>query len=473
MDLLISSLPDRPFEPGEVGLDGSLLAYTFSLSLAAALAFGLTPALLASRISLGEGVKESRAGASSSRRRKRFRSWLLVGQLALTVPLVMTCAVSYLNLRALQSLDFGFPVGGLLTAQVDLPVFRYLEDDQRALFYREALEGVRSVPGVTDAAVGMRVPIGAGWGSIYHPLLVEGMEDMEGAARGPGGYQPVSAEYFRTLGVRLQSGRWFTDDDGPGSPTVAVVNEAFVRRYWPGEDPVGKRLAPEPDPDRLYPGFEPRITEAITVVGVVADFGATFYGEPPGAELYLSQDQHPTTSLLLVIRTAADPASIVMSAREALHRVDPGVPVTGFRTGEGLMDTWLQESRTIGASLGLLAVLALGLAVIGLYGMVAYSVAQRTFELGVRMVLGADRGAIHVSAMRSFVALAAIGLSIGVVISVGAGWVARSFLVLLQVSYVPATLGITGLLLGVVLVAAYLPARRAARIEPVVALRCE
>jgi putative ABC transport system permease protein len=153
--------------------------------------------------------------------------------------------------------------------------------------------------------------------------------------------------------------------------------------------------------------------------------------------------------------------------------VDPGVPVTGFQTGEEAVTDWLRESKTTGVSLGLLAVLALGMAILGLYGMVAHSVAQRTFELGLRAVLGASPGAVLFSVMRSFVGLAGVGLGIGVLISVAGGMVARSFLVLLQVSYLPMVLGVAGLLLGVVILAAYLPARQAIRIEPVVALKCE
>jgi ABC-type antimicrobial peptide transport system permease subunit len=163
----------------------------------------------------------------------------------------------------------------------------------------------------------------------------------------------------------------------------------------------------------------------------------------------------------------------VPSVREAIARVDAGVPVTNLSTGEGMMDLWLQESRAIGAALGLLAVLALVMAVFGLYGMVAHSVAQRAFELGVRMVLGANRWAIQASVIRSFVILSSVGMAIGVVIAGIFGLVARSFLVLLQVSYVPMVLGITALLMAVAVVAALVPASRATRIEPAVALKCE
>jgi predicted lysophospholipase L1 biosynthesis ABC-type transport system permease subunit len=254
---------------------------------------------------------------------------------------------------------------------------------------------------------------------------------------------------------------------------VAVVNETLARRYWPGEDPVGKRFHPDADPGRLEAGYEPPSTGPVTVVGVVRDFGADFYGDPPDAELYLCQDQHPEASLLLVVRSQGDPLSLIPSIRAAVARTDPAVPVAELQTGEALVDRWLQESRAIGGMLGVLGVLALGMALIGLYGMVAHSVAQRTFELGVRMVLGARRRTLELSVMRSFVRLAGVGTAVGVLIGLALGMVVRSQLANLQVPWVPMILGVTGLVMGVVVLAAWLPARRATTIEPVMALKCE
>jgi putative ABC transport system permease protein len=473
LDLLLSALPSAPFLHEDVGLDPGLLTFALFVSVSAALTFGLTPAVLASRVSLGEGVKESRAGASTGHKRKRLRTWILVTQLSLTVPLVLTCGVSFLNLRALQNTDFGFSTEGLLTAEVSLPPHVYAESEQQARFFTEALESLGGLPGVAEAAAGMAVPIGPGQRSAFGPMVVDGRESAEGAERGPTGYQAITPGYFRTLGVPVRRGRAFTADDGPNTPHVAVVNEAFADRYWPGEDAVGKMVRPETDSRRLYPGMEGGITQAVTVVGVVANHGASFYGEPLGGRVYLPQGQHPTSSLLLVVRSNGDAGRLVPSIRDAVARVDPGVPITAIRTGEGMMDVWLQESRAIGAALGLLAVLALGMAVLGLYGMVAHSVAQRTFELGVRMVLGANRWAIRASVMRSFVLFSGLGMTVGLVIAVVAGLVARSFLVLLQVSYLPMVLGTTALLMGVATIAALVPAIRATNIEPVVALRCE
>jgi putative ABC transport system permease protein len=207
---------------------------------------------------------------------------------------------------------------------------------------------------------------------------------------------------------------------------------------------------------------------------VVADFGAAFHGEPPGPALYLPLDQHPGFSQTLLVRsTAGAVPNLPSTIRAAVTSVDPGVPVEGLRTAEGTVEDWLRESRAIGKALGFTALLALGMAVLGLYGMVAHSMAQRTFELGVRMVLGAGRVQVRLSVMRAFLAYAGLGLLLGVAISLAVGRVARSFLVLLQVSYIPMTLGITGLLASVVILATYLPARRATLIAPSVALRTE
>jgi putative ABC transport system permease protein len=471
LHVLLASASSIPVLSEEVGLDPALLGYTFAVSVVAALTFGLTPALLASRMSLGESLKVSGTGASSGRNRKRLRSWMLVGQLALAVPLVMTCAVSFLNLRALRTTDFGFPIQGLMSVELSLPPYRYREGAEQARFYRDVAESVRSVPGVAQAGVGPDLPIGVGPGSLYGPLLVEGREDMEGRARGPSGYNSVASDYFQTLGAPLRKGRLFSASDASGNPPVAIVNEAFAHLYWPDQDPLGKRLLPETDTTRLFRGYPFTPAGPITVVGVVADVGADFHGEAPPPALYLSLSQFPSSSATLLVRTSGNPPNKARAIREAISRVDAGVPATGFRTGERAIAEWLRESRTTGGLLGVMAALALGMSIIGLYGLVAHSVAQRTFEIALRVVLGAGPTEVHLAVMRSFVTYAGVGTVIGVLISVALGVVARSFLVLLQVSYVPMVLGVGGLLMGVAIVAAYVPARHATRIEPVVALK--
>jgi putative ABC transport system permease protein len=470
MRLLMTSFASNPFQPEEMSLDWALLIFAFAVSAAAALAFGLTPALICSRVSLGEGVKESKTGASSSLSRKRFRSSILVAQLALTVPLVMTCIVAYLNVRALEHVDFGFPREGLLTMQIDLPTHRYPNDVRRSDYYREAVAAVRSIPGVVGAGAAISLPMGAGWMKNYGPLVVQGRETAEGRAQGPRGFKTATPEYFKVFAATLKRGRYFTAEDTAGGPPVAIVNEAFARFYWPDEDPIGKQLTPV---ETSAGAFAETSRQPITLVGVVKDIGATFYGEPPEAEIYLPHAQFPNASMYLCARVSGDPLKLIPVVQRILQQIDAEVPITGFRSGEMIMDEWLNESRVIAVTLGLLGVLALGLSVIGLYGMVAYSVAQRTFELGVRIVLGADRADIHTTVMRSFLMLSGLGLLIGLVVSAIMGIVMRSQLAMLQVTWIPTMLGIMGLLTAVTVLASYLPARRATAIEPAVALRCE
>ncbi|MEJ2206729.1 MAG: hypothetical protein P8170_21785 [Gemmatimonadota bacterium] len=253
---------------------------------------------------------------------------------------------------------------------------------------------------------------------------------------------------------------------------MAVVNEALVRRYWQDTDPVGRLLIPDTTGSR-YARPEWSQGAPITVVGVVRDFGATFYGEPPTPTVYLPHAQSPVASMLLVARASQDPGVLVPAIRQAIRRIDPEVPIGSYRTGEGLMDTWLQESRTVATTLGILGALALGLAVLGLWGMVAYSVAQRRFELGVRMVLGANRHSVRFAVMRSFLVLGGSGILGGLAISAVSALAARSQLVMLRTSVASTAGFIAAMLAAVVVVASYLPARRATAIEPVRALRCE
>jgi len=470
LQLLLASLPSAPILPHEVGPDLAVLAHAVALVTASALAFGLAPALLASRGPLIDAIKTSGTSTSASRGRMKFRNGILVGQLALTVPLALSCVVGFRQVQTLASLDFGFATDQLLIAQLDLPTHRFTDPARRAELYGAMVETVRALPGVEKAAAGMNVPIGAYQASVWAPLVAEGLEAEEGSSRGPMGYEVVTPEYFDTLGVPLRQGRALTAADRPGAPVVAVVNESMAERYWPDENPVGRRLVPVTTEGRWDPDTAPR---EITIVGVVADFGATFYGDPPSPALYLSSFQQPPDSMKLVVRTRTDPSSLATALREAVGRVDSGVPVSSMTTGEGLVDLWLQESRTIAAVLGVLGVLALGMAMIGLYGMVAYSVAQRTFELGLRMVLGADRGAIRRTVMRSYLVLAAVGVAAGLLISAIGGFVVRSQLVMLRIPIVSTVSGLVLLLAVVVLVASYLPARRATRIEPIRALRFE
>jgi predicted permease len=397
---------------------------------------------------------------------------MLVAQLALTVPLVATCIVSFLNVHALEQVDLGFPREGLLTLKVDLPSHRYPDDALKAAYYRDGLAAIRSRPGVVSAGAGISLPLGASFFTSYGPMIVQGRETKVGWARGPYGFKTVTPEYFRVFTTTLRGGRYFTAEDTADSPPVAIVNEAFARLYWPGEEAIGKQLTPvESSINAAAPS--PGESSPITVVGVVNDFGATLHGESPHAELYLPHAQRPISSMYICVRVAGDPLQLIPTVQRTLQRLDAEVPITQLRSGEMIVDEWLNESRVTAVTLGLLGALALALSVIGLYGMVAYSVAQRTFELGVRIVLGADRSDLRYTVMGSFLKLSGFGLLIGLLVSALMGIIMRSQLVMLQVSWLTTILGVMGLLVVVTVLASYLPARRVTAIEPAISLRCE
>jgi predicted permease len=474
---MLRSFPASPFMAEEAALDPTLLIFTLALASLAALTFGLTPALLTSNISLGESMKEGSASSTSSAGHRRFRRWILVTQLALVVPLVVTCVVAFRHVRALQHVDFGIETDRMLTARLDLPPSRYAGAAEQSAFFHGLLEAMEAVPGVVAVGAGVDVPIGAYTRTELGPLRVEGRESEEGAARGVSGFKSVTPGFFRALGASFARGRAPGPQDGIHDPLVAVVNEAFVRRYWPGEDPVGKTLYTEstdsPELARYLGERNWTAGRAVTVVGVVRDFGATFYGDPPTPTVYLPHAQHPTPGMVLVVRTEDDPLALLPTLRDVVRRVGPAVPLTRVLTGEGLVRDWLRESKVVAATLGLLGVLALVLAVVGLYGMVSYSVSRRTPELGVRMALGAGRWQVRMSVMRSFLWLGFVGVALGLVLSVLGGAVMSSQLTMLRTPVVSTGVLIAGVLMAVVALASYVPARRATRIEPVRALRCE
>lgn len=463
VDLYNSSYELMTFAPDEIGANPAVLTYTFFIAVGSALVFGLTPGLAASRAPLAEVLKGG--GASPGRARTRFRNAIVVGQLALTLPLLITCAMAMRQVVFLESLDFGFDTENLLTMQVDVPAHRYQEPEQWQAFYRDALEAVEAVPGVEAAGAALSFPIGAGRISLYGgKLSVEGRIGEEARPGDVYGFDVVTDGYFRTMGASLVNGRFFTDRDRADSQPVAIVNESMANHYWPEEDAVGRRFTFDHTASPV---------EWITVVGVVTDFGADFYGEPPGTVLYLPHSQRPHPGMLVVARTAGEPMDTIPALRGAIHGIDSGVPLYRFRTVDDHVDVWLNETRVISAMIGGVGFLALGLASIGLFGMISYSVVHRTREIGVRMALGAHSSTIMKLVIRHSLRLAAIGIVIGLVLSLIAGIALLSTLYGVEPPRVTTVLAVLVLLLAVVLLAAYLPARRAARIDPLIALRAE
>jgi len=461
--LFNSSLDLANFRPEEIGLNPVILGYTFLISLGSALAFGLAPGLAATRISVSEALKGT--GASAGRSRMRFRNGIVVAQLALTLPLLISSAMAGRQLAFFESLDFGFDPANLLTMRIDLPEYRYQEASQRAAFFSDAIETLEALPAIAAVGASMNFPIGAGQRSGYEgDLQVEGRLGEEGRPGDTRGYDVVTPEYFRTLGVSLVGGRFFLAGDRVGGQPVAIVNERMVAQYWPDDDALGKRFT-----------FDPTVPEPewFTVVGVVADFGSNFWGEPPEAKVYLPHAQRPYADMMVTIRTATDPFDTIPSLRAAVHGIDAGVPLSGFLSVDDHVDIWLNETRVIATMIGAIGLLALGLASIGLFGMISYSVVQRTREIGVRVALGAPRATIMRLVFGRSLRLAAIGTGIGLVLSVAVGVALLSTVYGIEAPRPATVVGVLALLVAVAVVAAYIPARRATRIDPIVALRSE
>ncbi len=458
------------FQHHEVGLSWAVLVYTLIVSCLASLAFGLAPALMATRVSVSDALKQGQAAASASGSRNRLRSGLVVGQLVIALPLLICCALTLRHMGVVKSMDYGFNTERLLTLKVDLPAYRYTTDAQWGAFYRDAIEIIRGTPGIEGAGAATAVPGFAGFGgrfagySGFALVTIAGQPPRDPDDRRTTPYQPVTPGYFEVLEAPLLRGRLFTQADAAGALPVVIVNEEMAQRDWPDEDPIGKRLTLDAD-----------LSEArwITVVGVVGNTIPTLDGEGFTPMLYLPYEQEPVSRMFIVARTAGNPMDAVSALRGAVHGIDAEIPVYNFRSFEDILHEWSRDDRLAAVFLGGLAVLALSIASMGLYGVMSYAVQQRTREIGVRIALGAGRREIMRLVLRRCLRLAGVGIGIGVLLSVPAGLAIESELIGVTGIDPLAYAGVSGLLLAVAALAGYVPARRATKVDPMMALRCE
>ncbi|HEX8685508.1 MAG TPA: FtsX-like permease family protein, partial [Pyrinomonadaceae bacterium] len=365
----------------------------------------------------------------------------------------------------LQQVNPGFEPRGVLAMQVSLPGSKYKDGAQRAAFDRQLLEGVRALPGVKSAATITTLPM-SGWNQ-------SGSFQIEGRPVGPGVSSPhgdrwmASDDYFQTMRIPLVRGRYFDARDTADSPPVVIVSEGLARKYWPGEDPVGKRVTF----DRVPNTQDPRWREVVGLVGHVRNEGLE--GESRG-QYYVPYAQRPNnTDLFLVARTDGDPASLAPSVRGAVAQVDRDLPVYRVTTMEKLVSESLAQRRFSMFLFGVFAALALALAVVGLYGVMSYAVAQRTHEIGLRMALGAQARDVLRMVVGQGMWLVAAGLGLGLLGAFALTRLMSSLLFEVSASDPLTYAGIALLLGAVALLASYLPARRATKVDPMEALRYE
>jgi putative ABC transport system permease protein len=363
----------------------------------------------------------------------------------------------------LQSVDPGFKPRGVITAQISLPEAKYPDDPRQAAFFQRALERIRGLPGVQHAASIYPLPLSSG--RFLLSFVVAGRPVPKPGEEPSAHVRFISPDYFRTMEIPTLRGRSFTEQDGINDQRVAVVNRELASRIWPGADPLGQRLT-FGDPAKPTAKW-------MTVVGVVGDVRGSNLGNESEMELYCSQYQSPSAAAALVVRTAADPLRLVAPIRRALQEIDGDLPLDKVETMEQVVSSSLAQNRVKTVLLGIFAALALVLAAVGIYGLVSFSVAQRVHEIGIRIALGARRAEVLAMIIRQGMKLVAVGLAAGL-----GGAYASSRLLTDQVYKVsvvdPLTyIGVPIVLTAVALLANWLPARRATRVDPLAALRSE
>ena len=462
VDLLAAAVPpDFPL-PERIGIDGAVLVFTLAVAVLTGILSGLAPALRTSRVDLSRTLKEGGRGSTAGH--TRLRQALVVSETALALVLLIGAGLAMKSFLRLARVDPGLNPENVLTLSVSLPESRYPDGPGQARFFRQALERIGTLPGVV--AAGMITPLpftGEGWQSNYL---------IEGRPRPPSAEQPsldkhfVSPGYFRAMQIPLVAGRLFDETDDAKALKVAVVNRTMAERFWAGEDPVGKRIQ-QGDAD------DPAKADMMVIVGIVGDVRQYGPWAPAKSEVYMPHAQRPIPMMSLVVRAAVDPKSLVSSIRREIAVLDKDQPIYGVRTMVSVLEERTASNRLATELLLAFAAAALVLASVGIYGVVAYSVTRRTHEIGIRMALGASRRDVLRLIVSQGAALALAGVTLGLLAAVPLVRVLRSLLFEVSATDPGIFAWVAILLILVAVTASYIPAVRASRIDPMVALRHE
>jgi putative ABC transport system permease protein len=459
VDVMVAFSPRGTPRLDEVAIDKTVLAFTLLVAVATGIVFGLMPALQTTRPDFGNALKEGK-GTDAASGGKRVRSALVVAEVALALMLLIGAGLLIKSFANLLNVDPGFNPSNVLTLQLSLPRTRYPEGKQVSAFYADLMGRIQSLPGVESVGAGSSLPlVGPNTDTDFQ---------IEGRPAPPPGegtgawYSLVTSDYFQTMGMRIMSGRSFNERDQAESPDVIIISETMARRYWPGEDPVGKHiLTGNSNSDRR---------EIVGVVGDVKHFGIDADARPT---MYFPHAQALARLMTVTVRTTADPASLAATARSQVWSIDKELSVSNISNMEEIVSTSIAQPRLVMLLLGAFAALALILAAVGIYSVIAYAVTQRTREIGIRMALGAQAADVLKLIVGQGMLLTVAGVAVGLAGAFALTRFMQSFLY--EVDAIdPVTFAVISVLLvSVALLASYIPARRAAKVDPMIALRHE
>ena len=463
LDALIALSPADVPHLDQTGIDLRVLVFTLLVSLLTGLIFGLVPALQASSPDLNDALKEGGRGAGGGTRAVRIRNILVVSEIALSLVLLVGAGLLIRSFIRLQQFELGFNAENLLTMRIQLPGSKYKDGKQVANFYQQLLERIQAVPGVRSAGAISSVFLTDTPSSTN--FTIEGRPIPVGAEAIEVPLDSVTSGYFKVMGIPLLEGREFDERDVTGAPPVAIVNQTFARRFFANEDPIGKRY--------VYGTPAPDNNQWITIVGVVGDMRRTGFDRPVRPETFLPEGQASDNRLTIVARTTGEPSALAGAMRSEVWAIDKDQSVYDIKTMRQILSEMLSQRRFSMLLLGIFAAAALTLAAVGIYGVMSYAVSQRTREIGLRMALGAERRDVMKLVVGQGIALAAIGVGVGLVLAVALTRLMSSLLFGVAATDPITFAGVSVLLTGVALGACFVPARRAARVDPMVALRYE
>jgi putative ABC transport system permease protein len=463
VNLLVALKPENLPRLDEIGVDLRVFGFTLGVSLLTGLIFGLLPAWSASRAAVNTGLKEGGRSATSSRSQQRLRNAFVVGELAVALVLLVGAGLLVKTFWKLRNVEPGFNPTHLLTMRVELPETRYKEVEPQTRFRTAALANINSLPG-TQAAMVSELPLSGD--SLDHDFLIEGRPPIAPGDEPSLETRSVMGDYFHVMQIPFKSGRDFQSHDfDPNAPLVGIVNDEMVKQYFPNESPLGKRVRWARDPGVHW-------IEIIGVVGNVKHFGLDLPEQPALYSPY-TQINPWKRWMAFAVRTQADPAAMTQAVKEQIWKVDAQLPITRVQTMNEVAAASFDARRFNMLLLTLFAGLALVLAAVGVYGVMSYAVTQRTHEIGIRMALGAQVGNVMRLVMKSGLAIAMVGVAIGLAGAFALTRLMRTLLFAVEPTDKVTFAGVSICLLLIALAACYIPARRAAKVDPLQALRYE